>query len=97
MYAVIFRAKAGIQDKEYGKTVARLRELAFDKYGCLDFVSVTEGKQEIAISYWKDEDAIRKWKQDAAHTMAQRRGRDKWYEAYLIQICEVKQEHGHNL
>ena len=34
MYAVIFRAKPGIQDEDYGKTVARMGELAFDKYGC---------------------------------------------------------------
>jgi quinol monooxygenase YgiN len=55
MYAVIFRAKPGVQDEEYGKTVARMRELAFDKYGCLDFIAVTEGDQEVAISYWENE------------------------------------------
>ena len=44
MYAVIFRAKAAKQDKAYSDTVARMRELAFEQYGCLDFVAVTEGE-----------------------------------------------------
>jgi len=34
-----------------------MSELAFKEYGCLDFISVTEGKQEIAIFYWETEDA----------------------------------------
>ncbi|TDR75022.1 hypothetical protein [Photobacterium lutimaris] len=52
MFAVIFRAKTGNQDSQYAEMVAVMRELAFEKYGCLDFIAVTEGEQEIAMSYW---------------------------------------------
>lgn len=96
MFTVIFRARTALQDREYEKTVARMRELAFTRYGCLDFVSVTEGKQEIAISYWDNEEAIRKWKQDAEHLLAQEMGRTKWYESYLVQVCEVKRQYGND-
>ncbi len=51
MYAVIFRAKSGIQDDEYVNTVAKMRELAFEKYNCQDFLAVQEGDQEVAISH----------------------------------------------
>ena len=96
MYAVIFRAKPGVQDDEYGKTVGRMRELAFEKYGCLDFVAVTEGDQEIAISYWETEDAIRLWKSDSEHSLAQEYGRAKWYESYIVQVVEIKREYKYN-
>ncbi|NVK26145.1 MAG: antibiotic biosynthesis monooxygenase [Gammaproteobacteria bacterium] len=97
MYAVIFRAKTGVLDEEYGKTVAKMRELAFEKYGCIDFIAVTEGKDEIAISYWKDEASIRNWKSDSEHALAQEYGRDKWYESYIVQVVEVKREYAFNL
>jgi heme-degrading monooxygenase HmoA len=66
MIAVIFTARTEKLDTEYEKTVSRLRELAFDKYGCLDFISAAQGDREIAISYWESEDAVRRWKLDAA-------------------------------
>jgi heme-degrading monooxygenase HmoA len=96
MYAVIFRAKPGIQDDEYGKTVARMRDLAFGKYGCLDFVAVTEGEQEIAISYWENEESIRAWKSDSEHSLAQEVGRSKWYDSYIVQVVEIKREYKFN-
>jgi len=30
-----------------------MRDLAINKYGCSEFISTTEGNNEIAISYWK--------------------------------------------
>ena len=60
MYAVIFRATAAAPDADYSDMVERMRELAFARYGCRDFISLTEGDREIAISYWDDEDAIRR-------------------------------------
>ena len=96
MYAVIFRAKAGLQDAAYSQTVARMRELAFETYGCLDFVSVAEGDQEIAISYWENQAAIQAWKEDAEHLMAQQEGRRRWYRSYTVQVVEIKREYGFN-
>lgn len=76
-------------DQEYFSTAQRLKDLAFDKYGCRDFVSVTEDDQEIAISYWDSEQHIRDWKNDPAHRHAQERGRNKWYKSYSVEVCEV--------
>jgi heme-degrading monooxygenase HmoA len=93
MFAVIFRAKSGIQGTQYTATVARMREIAFEQYGCIDFVSATEGEQEIAISYWETEEAIIKWKSNAEHTIAQELGQSKWYESYIVQVAEIKREY----
>lgn len=89
MYAVIFKASVAELDEEYLHMAQRLKDLAFEKYGCLDFVSVTEGNEEIAISYWETEQQILKWKNDPEHRKAQRMGRDKWYKSFNIEICEV--------
>ena len=89
MFAVIFKARIAVFDDEYSRMAERLKTLAFEKYGCLDFVSVTEGNDEIAISYWETEQQIRDWKNDPEHRLAQIRGREKWYESLNIEICEI--------
>lgn len=96
MYIVIFRAKPGTMDSDYSRTAATLRELAFASFGCIDFVSVTEGDNEIALSYWPDEESIRKWKAHSDHVIAQQLGREKWYESYIVQIAEIKREYKFN-
>ena len=95
MFAVIFRAKPAAQNELYNKTVARMRELAFEKYGCIDFISATTGDdQEVAISYWEDEAAILQWRKDAEHQLAQDLGRTQWYDSYHVQVVEIKREYG---
>jgi heme-degrading monooxygenase HmoA len=93
MYVVVFRARMAKVDDEYIRTAASLRELAIGKYGCLDFVSVSEDGEELAISYWENEQQIRDWKNDPVHRQAQTRGRDKWYKSYSIDICELKRNY----
>jgi heme-degrading monooxygenase HmoA len=89
MYAVIFRATVATLDEEYFRMAEQLKELAFKKYGCKDFVSVTEGDQEIAISYWETEQHIRDWKNDPQHRFVQVKGRDKWYKSFSVEVCEI--------
>mgnify|MGYP001826178665 CR=1 FL=1 len=93
MYAVIFRAVTRDLDQEYLELAEQLRRLAIDKYGCREFFALTEGNQEVAISYWDTEEQVRNWKQDALHLRAQQLGRKKWYESYRVQIAEVQREY----
>jgi heme-degrading monooxygenase HmoA len=80
MYVVIFRATIKKLDKEYRSLAEKMRELAFSKYGCIDFISITEGDQEIALSYWESEDQIKEWKEDNQHMQAQELGKREWYK-----------------
>lgn len=93
MFAVIFKAKTGDQDSQYSETVATMRELAFGKYNCQDFIAVTEGEQEIAISYWLSESDIQNWHKDSQHAIAQKLGREKWYSAYTVEVVEIKRSY----
>ena len=96
MYAVIFRAKTGVQNQEYTHTVTKMRALAFEKYGCLDFIAVTEGSQEIAISYWPSEQAILDWKKDPEHIAAQNLGKKSFYQNYQVEVVEIKRQYQFN-
>lgn len=88
-YAVIFRAQIRALDAQYSAMAARLRALAMEKYGCVEFFAVTEGDQEVAISYWENETQIRQWKQDAEHLVAQQNGRNRWYRSYRVEVVEM--------
>lgn len=88
-YAVIFRAEIRELDDDYASMAAKLRELAMGEYGCVEFFAVTEGRQELAISYWDSEEQIRQWKRNAEHLVAQENGRNKWYRSYSVEVVKL--------
>ena len=93
MYAVIFEAQINQLDESYFTTAARMRELATSEYGCLEFTSVTEGKKEIAISYWQSLEQIQDWKQNKEHLQAQEMGKERWYKSYKVRVLELVREY----
>lgn len=93
MYVVIFRARVRQFDDEYSRVAAQMRDLAINSFRCMEFTAVTEGDQEIALSYWPDEASIRAWKQQADHVMAQQLGRERWYASYSVEIAEIQRSY----
>ncbi len=93
MYVVIFRAKVRTLDEEYSRVAARMRELALSEFGCLAFHAVTEGADEVALSYWPSEEAIRAWKAHPEHVLAQQTGRTRWYASYSVEVAQVTREY----
>lgn len=93
MFVVIFRAKVRQVDGEYAAVAKRMRELALGQFGCLEFAAVTEGQDEIALSYWPTEAHIRAWKTHSEHVLAQQLGRSNWYESYTVQVAEVTRQY----
>jgi heme-degrading monooxygenase HmoA len=93
MFVVIFRATIRQLDDEYTRTAARLRELALAEFGCLRFEAFTAGNEEVAISDWKTEADIRAWREHPEHRAAQRRGREHWYESFLVRVARVEREY----
>lgn len=93
MYAVIFRATVRAFDSDYEGMGPQLRELALSDYGCVDFQALIEGDQEIAISWWRSENDIKRWKASAEHQLAQQLGRERWYASYTVQVVKLKREY----
>ncbi len=96
MYAVIFKAEIKKLDSRYSEMASQMRDLAINKYGCTEFISVAEGTKEIAISYWQNQEQIKKWKQDSKHLFAQELGKTVWYKSYTVQVVEVLREYNKN-
>ncbi len=80
MLVVIFRATINQLDAEYSATAERMRDLALTEFGCLAFHSISEGSEEITLSYWPDDASIRRWRAHPEHLEAQQTGKDRWYE-----------------
>ena len=95
MLVVIFRATIAQLDGNYGTTAQRLRELAISEFGCLAFYSIAEGNEEITLSYWPDEDSIRRWRGHPEHVAAQKLGRERWYRTYSVEVARVERAYGH--
>lgn len=93
MFIVIFRARIREFDPEYAEVAARMRKLALDEFGCIDFHAVAEGEYEIAVSYWPSEEAIRAWKDHPEHRLAQRAGRERWYASYTVEVARITREY----
>jgi heme-degrading monooxygenase HmoA len=48
----------------------------------------------ITVSYWKNEEDIRRWKQQAEHLQAQQAGRMHWYEEFAVRVAKVERAYG---
>ncbi len=92
-YAVIFSSLRNEPDPGYSKTAHEMEVLARLQPGYLGMESVRE-RLGITVSYWRDLEAIRLWKQQADHLQAQRLGRKRWYSSYRVRICKVERDYG---
>lgn len=91
--AVIFTSLRTEGDHGYAATAAAMDTLAAAQPGYLGIESAREGVG-ITVSYWRDDDAARAWKQVAAHLVAQRRGREIWYRDYRVRVATVRRDYG---
>jgi heme-degrading monooxygenase HmoA len=93
MFIVVFRAKVRHLDAEYSEVARRMRELALGQYGCLEFQSVSEGDEEVSLSFWPDEESIQAWKEHPEHLLAQKEGRERWYQSYSVHVAQIAREY----
>ena len=56
---------------------------------------VTSHVQELGInvSYWRDLESIKKWKENADHTVAREKGRNDWYQTFKTRIVKVERDY----
>lgn len=92
-YAVIFTSVRTEGDNGYAEMADRMAELAAQQPGYLGIESA-RNEVGITISYWESLDAIRHWKANIEHLVAQRLGREKWYSAYKTRVCLVERDYG---
>lgn len=91
-YAVIFSSIRTSVLEGYEETSDKMQALAMQQPGYLGHESA-RNEIGITVSYWESLEAIRNWKKQTDHLMAQQLGREKWYEAYTTRICLVEREY----
>jgi heme-degrading monooxygenase HmoA len=79
-YAVIF-------------TSTRTEGLASEQDG---FLGVESARNDVGItvSYWRDLQAVKQWREHAEHTIARNKGRTDWYKAFKTRIARVERDYG---
>ncbi|WEG14892.1 antibiotic biosynthesis monooxygenase [Pullulanibacillus sp. KACC 23026] len=96
-YAVIFTSQRTDGDKGYGRMARKMEELASQQEGFLGIESARDSELGITVSYWDSLEAIQKWKDHAAHQVAQEKGRTEWYKNYKVRICKVERDYSFEL
>ncbi|MFK5856435.1 MAG: antibiotic biosynthesis monooxygenase [Bacteroidota bacterium] len=91
-YAVIFTSYRTEGDNGYSKMADLMVELAKKQDGFLGVESATEDLG-ITVSYWATLADIKKWKENAKHTVAQKKGRSHWYKSFKTRIAKVEDDY----
>ena len=92
-YAVIFTSVRTEGDNGYTAMAARMEKLA-QRQPCFLGIESARSGLGITVSYWESLEAIRAWKQQWEHLLAQQKGRETWYGAYQVRICKVERDYG---
>jgi heme-degrading monooxygenase HmoA len=58
------------------------------------FESLTTRGKYLSLSFWRDEEAIRGWRNLEAHRMAQARGRGGIFADYRLRVASVMRDYG---
>ena len=89
-YAVIFSSRpTGDTAAEYEAVAELMFKLAAEQPGYLG-VECAKDEIGITVSYWRDEESIRAWRQHLEHAVAQERGRSEWYSEYVLRVARVE-------
>jgi len=91
-YAVIFTSLRTDTDDGYAEMADFMVDLASKQDG---FLGVESARNEtgITVSYWKDLESIKQWKQNSDHLIAQNKGRKEWYSEYKTRIAKVERDY----
>ena len=98
MIAVIFEAQPQPGKKDaYLDAAASLRPLLGDIEGFVSierFESLTQPGKILSLSFWRDEDAVRQWRNVEAHRRIQDAGRRSIFADYRLRVAEVMRDYG---
>lgn len=100
MMAVIFEVTpAPGQRGAYLDAAAALKPLLAQIDGFVSierFESLSEPGKLLSLSFWRDEEAVARWRQQEAHRSTQAAGRDHVFADYRLRVAAVVRDYGMN-
>lgn len=98
MIAVIFEVQPHPEHRQaYLDTAADLRPHLEQIDGFISverFESLTQPGKLLSLSIWRDEDAVRRWRDFEDHRAAQSQGRRRIFQDYRIRVAQVLRDYG---
>ena len=98
MIAVLFEVQiAGDGRDEYLRRATELRPEVekIDGFVSIErFQSLADPTRLLSLSWWRDEDAIARWRAHEQHVRAQEAGRARLFTDYRIRVASLTREYG---
>ena len=98
MIAIIFESwPRADRAQAYLEAAARLKPLVEAQDGFISierFESVTQPGKFVSISYWRDEEAVRKWRNVEEHRRVQEASRKSIFTDYRLKVAKVLRDYG---
>lgn len=91
-YAVIFSSQRTEGENGYVNMANQMVELASKQKGFLGVESARDERLGITVSYWDSLESIENWKENAAHKVAQEKGKSIWYQNFALRVCKVERQ-----
>ncbi|MGR6129716.1 antibiotic biosynthesis monooxygenase family protein [Paenibacillus sp. SER-28] len=93
-YAAIFTSERTEGDGGYGVMGDKMVELAAQQPGFLGVESVRDHNGVgITVSYWESLEAIKNWKHNELHKVAQEKGKSEWYKTFGLRVSKVERDY----
>jgi heme-degrading monooxygenase HmoA len=98
MHVVIFEVqpKPG-REQDYLAVAQQLRTELEQIDGFISverFASLYNEGKMLSLSFWRDEAAVKRWREHVRHREAQRRGREEIFADYRIRVGAVVRDYG---
>ncbi|CNI37984.1 MULTISPECIES: antibiotic biosynthesis monooxygenase [Yersinia] len=98
MIAVIFEVEPAEGEYntylEYAATLKSLLEQIDGFISVERFQSLSHPKKLLSLSFWRDEDAVKKWRNIEQHRIAQAAGREGVFSGYRLRVATVVRDYG---
>ncbi|HYX63808.1 MAG TPA: antibiotic biosynthesis monooxygenase [Burkholderiales bacterium] len=97
MIAVIFElVPAEGRFAEYQRLAEELAAELKDRDGFLSierFESISRPGHFVSLSFWRDEEAVRRWRNLESHRAAQKKGRAGIFRSYRLRVAQVLRDY----
>ena len=57
------------------------------------FQSISDPARFVSLSFWRDEESVRRWRNLQKHREAQAKGRGGIFSAYRLRVCQVLRDY----
>jgi len=93
MIVVLFRSKLVNEPEGYSEMAGEMESLARTMPGFIDVKAyLAEDGERLTVVRWENEETLRQWREQERHRVAQRTGRERWYQYYKMEVAEVVRE-----